>query len=118
MAFWKWIRGVIGAAMLMLLCVIASARFIEWVDRPQPIRAQWPHMGTLAMVQLIVAAIGLALYMGAYYATYEMPRGIKFGTDPHYQYKVGNWTVASAFGYRFFYPAHKLDQCVRPQEGD
>jgi hypothetical protein len=67
---------------------------------------------------MMVAVIAFALYMGAYYATYEMPRGIKFGTDPHYQYKVGNWTVPSALGYRFFYPAHKLDQCVRRQEGD
>ena len=73
MAFWKWIRGVIGAAMLMLLCVIASARFIEWVDRPQPIRAQWPHMGTLAMVRVLVPA---AVFWFVYFARYWRGRAM------------------------------------------
>ena len=63
-------------------------------------------------------ALAFAIYMGAYYATYTIPRGIKFGTGPHYEYKLGSWTVPSAIGYRFFYPAHKLDQCIRPHEGD
>jgi hypothetical protein len=67
---------------------------------------------------LMVTVLGFALYIGAYYATYTMPRGIKVGTEPHYEYKLGRWTVPSAFGYSFFYPAHKLDQCIRPQEGD
>jgi hypothetical protein len=65
-----------------------------------------------------VAVLLFAAYTGAYYATYTMPRGIKVGTAPHYEYRIGNWTVPSALGYRFFYPAHKLDQCIRPDEGD
>jgi hypothetical protein len=73
MAIWKWIRGVIGAAMLTLFCVVASARIIEWADRPQPVRAKWPHMDTWAMAAVLVPA---AVFWFVYFARYWRGRAM------------------------------------------
>jgi len=73
---WKWIRGVIGAATVATLCIIASARIIEWKDYPQPIHATWPHMDPLAMVVVLVPA---GVFWFVYFARYWRGRKIFAG---------------------------------------
>jgi hypothetical protein len=60
-------------------------------------------------------AIGLFVaYFGAYYATYTLPRGIYFGTPPHFHYAVGTWELPNQIAQPFFAPAHWADmQTIR-----
>jgi hypothetical protein len=67
MGSWKLIRGIVAAATVAILCVIASARIIEWQDYPQPIRAPWPHMDPLAMVAVLAPA---GAFWFVYFARY------------------------------------------------
>jgi uncharacterized membrane protein YfcA len=77
-------------------------------DEPQRSRPNWRFM-TLAAV---------AAYFGAYYATYTMPRGIRFGTDPHYHYAIGSWVLPDEAS-TVFAPAHWVDmQTLRRGQGD
>ncbi len=72
-------------------------------------RANWPFV-TLAAV---------AAYFGVYYATYTMPRGILFGTDPHYHYAIGRWRLPEDLARAIFAPAHWVDmQTVRRGQVD
>jgi hypothetical protein len=64
---WNWRRGAVGAAVLTILCVAASAWIIEWTDRPQPIRGKWPHMAPLPMVAVLSPA---AAFWFVYFARY------------------------------------------------
>jgi hypothetical protein len=67
--------------------------------------------------RLAIAAL-VAFYMGAYYATYTMPRGMKWGTVPHYQYRIGSAVLPASEAYYLFYPAHWLDRQIRPRQVD
>ena len=60
---------------------------------------------------LLYVAVGVmlfAIYMGVYYATYTMPRGIMVGTVPHYQYKIGSLVLPADLNHR----ARYLDSTV------
>jgi hypothetical protein len=74
---------------------------------------RWTSNGLLAVVVALFAS-----YIGAYYATYTMPRGIMVGTTPHYQYRIGSKILPPSEAYYFFYPAHLLDRQIRPHEVD
>jgi magnesium-transporting ATPase (P-type) len=53
----RWIRALTGAALLALGCVSTAAWIIEWIDRPQPIRAQWPHTDRWLMIVVLLPAL-------------------------------------------------------------
>jgi hypothetical protein len=69
---WKqWIRGLIGASLLAVICVCASALTIVLKDAPVPIHSQWPHLDPL-FAPLVMAPAAAFWW---YYFTYHW-RGV------------------------------------------
>jgi len=62
----RWIRGLIGAALLTLFCVSISAWLIELHEGPFVARRRWPHIETRFLALVCVPAAALWFWYFAF----------------------------------------------------